>query len=128
LNWPALLYVFGIPLFAFGIDLAMRHLIRFGPVGFDEYCYGADLGLTGMITGISSLSEMQHRDMTLVSGVIFLSFFGWMMTMIIHRKWEPHLDSGKRAVRWTAKGMLFVVGNVVGMGSLAIVLWLMWKK
>jgi hypothetical protein len=125
-DWKGLAYIGGIPFGAFVLDLWMRRLIKADRLTLLEYCYGPDLGLTGLTTGIAILPEIRNPDLVTVVLVLFLSLFCWIGSMVLHQAYEPRLESHQRVARWLARSMLLGTANVLGAVGLAIVLYLMW--
>jgi hypothetical protein len=129
LDWNGKLYVFGIPFLAFVLDLLMRRLIKAKRLAFADWCYGADLGLTGVTTCIASLPVLPKPiDLFSFALTFIFSIILWMFPMVWHQAYEPLLESTRPVPLWRARIMLFVVGNLTGAMGLALVLRLMWLK
>lgn len=125
-DWEGVFYVFGIPVFSFIFDIGMRRLIKTDKLTFEEWCYGADLGLAGITTGAACLPLLQKPDRLGIAAVLFVTILCWLWPMILHQKYEPLLEASDRYRLWEARVMLGLVSSITGATGLAVVLLFMW--
>ncbi|HET6248533.1 MAG TPA: hypothetical protein VFE47_12600 [Tepidisphaeraceae bacterium] len=123
-----MLYIFGIPFFAFWLDLGMRWLIDHDDFTFENWCYGPDLSLTGLLTGFACLPDLQNPDFRLVSVALSASFGTVFATMVLHSGCLPMLKSKRALNVWAGRILLGGLANLLGAGGMCGVLYLMWKK
>jgi hypothetical protein len=122
------IYAFALPFVAFGFDYIQRRAIKGKRLSLGELCYGPDLGLTGVTTGLASLPLIQKPDMILVSNILTAAFGCWILTVGMHLGLESSLTSRTKAKVYFAKLVLFGPANFLGGLGLAAVLWLMLPK
>jgi hypothetical protein len=125
-EWERRLYVFGLPVLAFLLEILMRRLIKAASLKFEDWCYGADLGFAGITTGIACLPQLKKPDLVLVSLTLFVALTCWILPMILHQAYEPKLESAQRRELLIARSLLAAVGNLVGLAGMWVVLTLIW--
>jgi hypothetical protein len=116
------LFIYGLPAGAIAVELAMRWIIKRKCPEFDEFCYGADLGLAAVTTIIAFLVDIKPQHMTAASLVLIGVLFLWFASIIIHIEFEGELESLSSWQKRRAQIVLGIGGNVVGGFALVIVL------